>query len=524
MIVFAMIAVVLALPIAGLSFFRLYENELVRQTERELIAQSAALAAVFAVEAERRLTDGLELGNAGAPLVVQTKRYDDPPSGLDSRYQPLLPRLDLARHEIRGARPDPLIDVVEPAMSYFEIGAVLRPIARATQKHTLAGFRILDPSGRIIVGRDDVGRSLAHVEEVALALKGRYASVLRQRVTDAPPPSIYSISRGTRVRVFTAMPVIVQGRVAGVIYASRTPENIVKHLYGERRNVFFAVLAVAAAAVVVGFVFLRTITRPIHELVDRTKAISQGDRDAIRPLARQGTREIARLSESFFAMARSLFDRSDFVATFAAHVSHELKSPLTSIQGAAELLRDSGSAMTEAERRRFLDNVIGDTQRLAVLLQRLRELARADNPPTIGVAPLKRTVTEIRTNFPGIAVDVTGDVERAVAMSPENALIVLSHLVDNAEHHNATAVTLDFGVEGGIVRAVVADDGDGISVQNRERVFDTFFTTRRDSGGTGMGLRIVQSMMTAHGGTIRLLPEVGRTAFELRLPLAGATT
>ncbi len=509
MIVFAVLAAVLALPVAGLNFFRLYENELVRQTESELIAQSVVLAAVFASEAERRLSAGLALG-------VEQPKVARPEPG--ARYQPLPPQLDLGRYEIRAPRPDTRLAAQWPEPGYFEIGALLMPLTVETQKRTLAGFRILDPQGTIIAGRGDAGLSLAHVEEVAAALKGRYSSALRQRISDEPPPPVYSISRGTRIRVFTALPIIVQGRVAGVIYASRTPSNIVKYLYGERRNVILAGLTVAAAALIVGLVFLRAITRPIHELIRRTEAMGAGERDAIRPLAHYGTREIAALAHSFFGMARGLFDRSDFVTTFAAHVSHELKSPLTSIQGAAELLRDSGSSMTAAERKKFLDNIIGDTQRLTALLQRLRELARADNPQTTGNTALNVTVADLRKAFPGLAIEMKGDTGLAIALSAENATIIFSHLADNAERHSATTLTIALERAEGEVQAVVSDNGDGISEQNRENIFDTFFTTRRDSGGTGMGLRIVRSMLAAHGGSIRLLPAPAGTSFELRIP------
>ncbi len=66
----------------------------------------------------------------------------------------------------------------------------------------------------------------------------------------------------------------------------------------------------------------------------------------------------------------------------------------------------------------------------------------------------------------------------------------------------------------------VANDGDAISPQNRERIFDAFFTTRRDSGGTGMGLAIVRAIMTSHGGSITLLPAESGVSFELHFPAA----
>ncbi|MDB5517097.1 MAG: two-component sensor histidine kinase [Tardiphaga sp.] len=104
-------------------------------------------------------------------------------------------------------------------------------------------------------------------------------------------------------------------------------------------------------------------------------------------------------------------------------------------------------------------------------------------------------------------------------MSAENALIVLSHLVDNAARHHATEVNLDASAIAGAAKVTVSNNGDAISEQNRDRIFDAFFTTRRDSGGTGMGLAIVQSMLRANGGSIRLLRPDRGAAFEVQFPI-----
>ena len=74
--------------------------------------------------------------------------------------------------------------------------------------------------------------------------------------------------------------------------------------------------------------------------------------------------------------------------------------------------------------------------------------------------------------------------------------------------------------EDAFIRLTVSNDGDPISEANREKIFDAFFTTRRDTGGTGMGLAIVQAVMTSHAGSIRLLPSDQGVAFELLFPAA----
>ena len=124
----------------------------------------------------------------------------------------------------------------------MDIGRRLAPILDETQRITLAGLRILDRNGVVIAGGRDTGLSFAHVEEVAQALRGEYRSVLRLRLPNQPPPPLYSSSRGTSVRIFAALPVTAGGEVVGVIYASRTPNNIFKHLAAERRRVAAALV------------------------------------------------------------------------------------------------------------------------------------------------------------------------------------------------------------------------------------------------------------------------------------------
>src|SRR5260370_35968803 len=139
------------------------------------------------------------------------------------------------------------------------------------------------------------------------------------------------------MRIFTAMPVIVRDQVAGVVYASRTPRNVFKFLYERRRRLMLAMLSMIVPTLLIGFLFHRTITEPMRELVERTNLVGKGDRDALRPLKRHGTREFPRPSQRFLEMAMSLNARSSFISPFATHVSHELKSPLTSIQAPAAL-------------------------------------------------------------------------------------------------------------------------------------------------------------------------------------------
>ena len=281
-------------------------------------------------------------------------------------------------------------------------------------------------------------------------------------------------------------------------------------------SALIAAAIVLGVTLVIGFVFVRVITRPMYELMERTARIAAGDTEAIRPLSHHGTREMAELSDAFLDMARKLQARSDTIRTFASHVSHELKSPLTAIQGAAELLRDAGQEMDAATRARFQNNIVADTERMNQLVRRLIELARAESA---GTAAETTSLAEALERFqPGVAVAVAAGAALRFRMSGENAAILFSNLADNSARHGASRFVLSARHQGGVVVIAASDDGAGISPDNRARIFSPFFTTRRETGGTGMGLSIVAALLKAHEGSIRLVDGERGATFEIEIP------
>mgnify|MGYP000111625547 FL=1 len=513
LVVAGVLGIMLLVPLAGVAFFRVYENQLIETTEAELIAQSAAIASAAAQRLEEIGGEDLPLGGKILQGASGTSRslvelY------VTGQWRPILPELDLTRTPVLPRRPPPVPAENPPEPAYLQAGEAIERILQDTQRTTLAGFRLLDFNGVVIAGREELGLSLAHVEEVGKALSGRYSSALRERVVDNPQP-IYSISRGTSVRVFIAMPIVVNDRVAGVVYASRTPSNILKEMFLKREAVFWVVVFVLAATFIVGFIFARAITGPIRALTRRSLAIGNGEREALVPLAIHGNREIHALSESMLDMSRKLFERNDYISTFANHVTHELKTPLTSIQGAAELLQDAGPDLSDADREKFLGNILHDTERASRLLNRLRDLARADSVEIGGNCRLGEVLESLEGLFQDVAIEWPEDAE--LPMSAENARIVFENLIDNARKHGANRIDVTAASEGHELRILVKDNGEGISAGNSDQVFELFFTTRRQSGGTGMGLGIVRALLKAHRGAIRLVPsEAPGACFEIR--------
>jgi signal transduction histidine kinase len=515
LVVFVVLTSVLALPLFSIYFLKVYQNQLIQQAEAELIAQGAAIAATFRREVETGVPQGVALGAKVPPVAA--KPSEEP-------YQPIWADLELVSESVLPPRPAARPPTAPADPAFVSLGGRMAPDLVATQKVTLAGFRLLDPNGIVIAGREEVGLSLAHLEEVSEALQGRFKGVLRVRISKNEQPSLYSMSRGTGMRVFIAMPVIVREQVAGIVYASRTPSNVFKYLFEQRSRVILAILSMIVPTLLIGFLFHRTITGPMRELVERTNLVGKGDRDALRPLRHHGTSEFALLSQSFLDMARRLNTRSSFISTFATHVSHELKSPLTSIKGAAELLREDVDSpdMDDEDRRKFLDNIIADADRLGTIAGRLRDFARAENPVALGAAKLSVAVAGLRSAFPSLDIRAGGDLDTPMRISEDNVLIIFSNLADNAVRHGSSLLDVSAARQGNQLKVTVSDDGEGVSPNNRTQIFDSFFTTRRESGGTGMGLAIVRAMLDAHGGAVRLIDSDKGTAFELTFPVTDA--
>ncbi len=235
-----------------------------------------------------------------------------------------------------------------------------------------------------------------------------------------------------------------------------------------------------------GYLLWRLVLRPVRALT--TYARAEGAADAPQHF---GTPEFSELGEAVINMTTALRGREAVVRSYADHVTHEMKSPLTAVRGAVELLEGD---LPTAEREKLIARIGDAAARMDELLAAQRALAKAADPLPKGETRVEGGFSDVS----GLAVEVT--VAEAVPIGPEAFRLVMDHLLGNAKAHGAGRVT----IRGGDRQLVIADDGPGISEGNRGRVFDPFFTTRRDQGGTGMGLAIVRRILQAQGAEITL--------------------
>ncbi|MFZ1640504.1 MAG: HAMP domain-containing sensor histidine kinase [Candidatus Contendobacter sp.] len=521
---------VLWLPLLGLEALRLYESALVRQTESELIAQAAFVAASYRATLARLVPWAVADPAYGLPLAAPWRETN----GGETRWRPRPARLDLAEDAVYPPPPDTAAPSAPPDPDAQAVGQELQALLHDAQVMTLAGIAVTDPRGTVVATTGPgLGRSLTAFDEVRRALTGEPVSLLRRRVPDSAPPAIDSISRGTSLRVFVAAPIVQDQRIVATVLLWRTPIALSQVLHGKRYHLLLAAVLLLGTVVLMSVFTSFTVVRPLQALVRQARRATAGEQGAMEGLAKPVTREIADLSQAVAAMARHLEQRADYIRNFAAQVSHEFKTPLAAIRGAVELLRDHAATMTVAERERFLSHLDQDAARLDRLVRRLLELARADvmqAMPTdrAEVAAVVRRLA-VRYESAGLRVTVSEPLPPvAVAMAEDVLESILSNLLDNARQHGGDTVTVTVagpapsaGSDAALL-IEVSDNGPGISAANAARVFEPFFTTARSRGGTGLGLAVVRSLLTAHRGAIELGESPAGTRLRIRLPLGVA--
>ena len=494
---------VAALPGVGAIFLRVYENTLVRQTEAELIAQGAALAATAEVLWPGARPQPADRGAA-------RENYRPEPPTIDLRSTAVLPERPAAR---QGA---PL-----PAAAANSVAARLAPILVRTGRTTLASIQLLDRQGVILVGPDR-GASHAALGEVRTALRGEARTVLRRNGGYRPTYSFEWLSRASALRIHHARPIVVNREVVGVLLLSRSPRALFKGLYQDRGKILLGIALIFGALVVITGLLSRGIARPIERLGAATRRVAAGDGAIPEPPVTAAI-EIQALYEDFAVMAAEIARRSRYLRDFAASVSHEFKTPLAGIRGAIELLEDHHATMSEAERQRFLGNASADADRLAQLVTRLLDLARADmaRPEPDAATDLGAAIRPIVDAFAEttVAVRVTlPDNLPAVAVPKATIEAVLAALLDNSRQAGATVVAVGARYTAAAVELTVSDNGPGVPPVDRARLFEPFFTSRRGEGGTGLGLPIARSLLAASNAEIELVDAAQGAAFVVILP------
>ncbi len=500
----------LSAPWGVLTFFRVFDTTVMRQTERELLAQSAMLVAAYQNEYVR-----IHPSNESAIEEWRARSFSD------TRIDPAVVNLDVFAHDTLPPRPyvTKMMNAHTEAMS---IGESLTPVVREARALTLASLKILDSRGVQVAGSpSEAGKYFGQIEEVRLALQGTLSARLRKRVSDEPIPKLSSLSRGAQVRLFIAMPIPhpFKEEVLGVVYSSRTPKRVVEVLYDFRTQLGLALGLLMLGGVLVLLLLYLFLTYPMQSLAKRLESYESNPMQLPTSQRFLGTEELAMIESSFQNLAMQLTGRLDNLERFAGHVSHEFKTPLTSMRGALEYL-DDGDLSAEEESQ-FLATLSKGVSRLERLVHRFLELARADSVRHHkGVCDVVEVARDVGHEL-GLPIELESP-KRAyrVAIAREDLRTVFKNLFSNSSEHGASKVTLIFSQDAGRFVVKCCDNGNGFHSGDIQKLFTPFFTGRREKGGTGLGLPIVKSLLERSGASIQAVESEHGACFELEIVAA----
>lgn len=387
------------------------------------------------------------------------------------------------------------------------------------------GYRIYITDDRGIVRFDTAGQAVgadySRWNDVYLTLQGKYGA----RSTRSDPADESSSV------MYVAAPIRDGTRIIGVLTVAKPNQAVAPFIARSQGVILTYGLLLIGGAAAIGVLCTLWLVFGLRKLQRYARAVAAGER-AEMPL--RGASELADLGRAVETMRLRLEDKQ-YVEHYIHTLTHEMKSPLAAIGGAAELLQED---MPAADRQRFVSNIRGQAQRLDLLIRKLLTLAEVEQrqhlekPEAVMLGPeigqivqslepkARQRAVQLRWHLPDAVPAVAGDVfllRQAIVNLLENAL-------DFAPAGSAIDVSLLSATEPGQIVLRIDDRGPGIPDYAMPRLFERFYSLPRPDGrerGTGLGLCLVREVALLHRGTVAVTNrEGGGARAELALPVA----
>jgi two-component system sensor histidine kinase CreC len=426
---------------------------------------------------------------------------------------------------------------VTPAEPVIDV-AVLEPLFRDLYARELDaeifGFRktrfelrmtVVDAQGQVVF--DSLGRAVgadhSQWRDVKRALEGRYGA----RTT----PDL--VNDATTAVMYVAAPLKHDGQIVGAVSVGKPAQSFGQFVEAARRKTMvIGVTSVLAVALLVAILSV-WLVRPFGLLADYVRYV-RAQRGFSLP--RLGRRALGTLGAAYDEMRDALTGRS-YVADYVQTLTHELKSPLSAIRGAAELLHER--EMPAADRDRFVTNIERETARIQELVDRMMELAALESrralERTEGVA-LRALLDECVASAAaagaprGVTVTLAAEADAIVDGDPLLLRRAIGNLLDNALDFSPQAgrIEVTLALKGRQAEIGVRDHGPGIPDYADHKVFEKFYSLARPGSqrkSTGLGLPFVREIAALHQGriTLRNAAEGTGALATLALPLSGRT-
>ncbi len=377
---------------------------------------------------------------------------------------------------------------------------------------------VVDAQGTVVYDSDerDVGQDYSQWRDVYLTLRGQYGA----RSTRANPDD------DTSTVMHVAAPIYQGKEIIGALTVAKPNISVQPFIEVSRQNMIRKSLLLLAVSLSVGLIFAFWFTHSTRKLVRYAEHISQGQR-AVLP--RISEAELAALGNAIEKM-RTELEGKEYVENYIHTLTHEMKSPLSTIKGAVELLHEP---MPATEQTRFLDNIQSETARLQQFIQRMLALAEVEKrqvleqTSNVNLAALisealllKETILQQKN------LQVKKCLQADLVVNGEVFLLqqAISNLLDNAIEFSPVAGTITIALESSddTLSLLISDQGPGIPDFAKDRIFERFYSLAKPDSGkksSGLGLSFVKEVAQLHQGSIALsnLPSGGVCAI-LTLP------
>ena len=388
--------------------------------------------------------------------------------------------------------------------SYMISGRHIQPTVDMLSEGLGADILIIDTSGRVLLSSDDVAVTAAIVPQAALnQMDDGYFSV----------SNVNGLFED--VHYTAAEPICMDnGTCIGYALMAMPADGLLDYMRDTLKTYVMSALLVLLVSSVFVYVLTYRMARPLREMAVATRRFAEGDFSVRVKVS--GKDELAELAAALNSMAVSLSATENMSRSFVANVSHELKTPMTTISGFVDGVLDG--TIPKDRQAHYLRIVSDETKRLSRLVKSMLELSRIDNG-TVSLKPTTFDLTdtvcstllsfETRIDEKNVSVSGLSECPRMPVTADYDLLTqVVYNLLDNAVKFvdEGGDIAIDLQRADGRVYCAVRNTGAGISAEEMPRVFERFYKTDRsrslDKTGVGLGLYIVKTVINLHGGEI----------------------
>lgn len=412
---------------------------------------------------------------------------------------------------------------LEPLFKSLYARQFLSQIYSVTKTRIEMRAYVTDRSGRVLF--DSLGKSAgadySQWKDVSYTLRGDYGARTTRDVEADPLSSV----------MYVGAPIRWNNEIIGVATIGKPVTSFGQFVSAARQKTLFVGLVSVLAVLLLAVIVSVWLVRPFGVIADYVRYV-RAQRSLNLP--RLGRRALGAIGAAYDEMRDALAGRN-YVADYVQTLTHEVKSPLSAIRGAAELLQEP--TMDAAQRQRFLANIMRETGRIQEMVDRMMELTALEtrraleHPVSVAMKPLLEELASTAQDAAAargirISIDAPDD-----AMVEGDAFLLrraVSNLLDNAVDFSPAGgtVVMSLRVQARTVRIQVQDSGPGIPEYAQDKVFEKFYSLARPHSrkkSTGLGLAFVREIASLHDGRIELTnaPEGGALA-TLSLPRAAS--